>query len=1451
MADNLTQPLLIVNTKAQLAGQIAPSMSQSDTAAYAAAQTLNQTLVLRAGQSYSPNIGFSSLVITTTGPVQLLAAVGSNPSAINQVVNQQTTIDNAADTFTLTNNGTTSVTVKMTLVVTPSTVTKPVGVVTSINSMIGDLNIVAGPGISVTNSAQTITVNNTGVYAVNGQTGNVTINASNLPGLSTVAISGRYSDLIGAPAQYVLPVATASILGGIKVGSGLSITQDGTLSASHTDLVTSVNTMIGDVTIKATDNGAANSQSLIVNSGATTGDIVLNRLAVAGSGLVLSTANGVTTITSSGLQGAVISVDGQLPDSNGNVVVKAVDNTGTGNSLIKNSGATTGNLTFNKIAAGNNISITPDANGNLVVAGTVNAYTLPISTASVLGGVKIGANISVAADGTISVANPYVLSAATSTLLGGVKIGSNITVASDGTISVAAPYVLPVATATVLGGVKIGANVQVAGDGTISVAAPYALPIASSTLLGGIKVGSNLTIAADGTLSGGAPYALPAASTTVRGGIRVGSGLSITGDVLSSTYTLPVATVTQLGGVKQGSGVAIASDGTISVASSYVLPVATASVLGGVKIGSNVNVAGDGTISVAAPYVLPIASASSLGGIKVGANLNLDDDGTLWANPAYPVVPATATLLGGVKIGANVTVQPDGTISVAAPYALPIASATVLGGFKVGNNLTISGDGTLSATPPQYVLPAATTATLGGMIVGDNLTVDANGRVSATAYTLPTASATVLGGVKVGSGLAINAGVLSTTFTAPVTSVSGQTGAVVIKAQSASPQTGSVSLISNNGSTTGTITTHDIVAGTNVTITPDGNSNLVIAATSPVSSVNGKTGAVTIQTIDNNTATGVSVIADTGATTGTAKLLRLVAGPNITLGPDASGNLQITGATPTSPYVLPVATASVLGGVKIGNNITVTGDGTISVATPYILPVATTTVLGGVKAGSGVTIAGDGTISAAAAPVTSVNGRTGAVTVQAADLSTASGSTLIADSGATSGTIKLLRIVAGTNIALSNDTNGNLQITSTGSYTLPVATASVLGGVKIGANVSVAGDGTISVAAPYTLPIATASLLGGVKIGANISVDPSGTISVAAPTAAYTLPVATTTVLGGVKQGSGVSIAGDGTLSVTAVGGVSSVSGQTGAVVVQATNNNAATGTTLISDGGSTTGNIKLKTIVAGTNITLSADGNNNLVINGAASAVSAVSGQTGNVTILASDNNTGSGTSLIANSGSTTGNIKLLRLVAGTNVSIAADGNGNLAINSASSAVSSVSGQTGVVVVQASDNNTASGTSLIVDSGSATANIKVRRIVAGAGVAVSLDGSNNLVITASPSYYDVPMGIAGVPTASQVVGQFVAVRTINFAANFAGSAGYATAAATSSNTFTINRIRSGTTTAIGTVVYAAGGTSPSFLTTGSTTQQIIAGDILQAVAPSTADATLSNATFTLLGSAV
>jgi len=55
-----------------------------------------------------------------------------------------------------------------------------------------------------------------------------------ITGLATVATTGAYADLSGAPAAYSLPTATASVLGGVKIGSGLSIDGSGVVTAAGT-----------------------------------------------------------------------------------------------------------------------------------------------------------------------------------------------------------------------------------------------------------------------------------------------------------------------------------------------------------------------------------------------------------------------------------------------------------------------------------------------------------------------------------------------------------------------------------------------------------------------------------------------------------------------------------------------------------------------------------------------------------------------------------------------------------------------------------------------------------------------------------------------------------------------------------------------------------------------------------------------------------------------------------------------------------------------------------------------------------------------------------------------------------------------------------------------------------------------------------------------------------------
>ena len=105
--------------------------------------------------------------------------------------------------------------------------------------------------------------------------------------------------------------------------------------------------------------------------------------------------------------------------------------------------------------------------GNHATQGYLKNYTLPVATTSVLGGVKAGSRVTIAADGTIN-ANP--------------QDWTNITgkptyaiVATSGSYNdltnlptIPAAFTLPAATTTTLGGVKVGVGLSVTEDGTLS-----------------------------------------------------------------------------------------------------------------------------------------------------------------------------------------------------------------------------------------------------------------------------------------------------------------------------------------------------------------------------------------------------------------------------------------------------------------------------------------------------------------------------------------------------------------------------------------------------------------------------------------------------------------------------------------------------------------------------------------------------------------------------------------------------------------------------------------------------------------------------------------------------------------------------------------------------------------------------------------------------------------------
>lgn len=105
---------------------------------------------------------------------------------------------------------------------------------------------------------------------------------------------------------------------------------------------------------------------------------------------------------------------------------------------------------------------------------------------------------------------------------------------------------------------------------------------------------------------------------------------------------------------------------------------------------------------------------------------------------------------------------------------------------------------------------------------------------------------------------------------------------------------------------------------------------------------------------------------------------------------------------------LPVASETVLGGIKVGNNLEIEPDGTLNATGggggSYVLPPATETTLGGVKVGTGLHVEDDGTLSA---------------------------------------------------------TGGS-------SYDLPIASQDTLGGIKVGDNLEIESDGTLNAKAGGT-----------------------------------------------------------------------------------------------------------------------------------------------------------------------------------------------------------------------------------------------------------------------------------------------------------------------------------------------------------------------------------------------
>lgn len=381
---------------------------------------------------------------------------------------------------------------------------------------------------------------------------------------SDVPADAKFTDTI-----YSLPVASSSTLGGVKIGSGLTVAEDGTISAAAAyTLPTASSTTKGGIK---------------VGTGLTMSSETLNH----SNSITAKTAYGSTATTASANGGKIVVTDVKY-DAQGHIT-GSTDRTITLSQITYTlaglmgstaKGSATQPVYWNGTAWTNTTytlgkSVPADAKF------TDTVYSLPTAS-STLGGVKTTSTVSATTgltacpiiDGVVyykDTNNTYTLAG----LVGSTAIGTATNpIYWDGSKFVKTIYTL-------------GKSVPSDAKFTDTV---YSLPTASSTL-GGVKTTSTVTSTSGLTacpIIEGVPYYKNNTYTlaglmgsTAKGSATqpvywngtawtntthtLGASVPANAKFTDTVYTLPTASSSVLGGIKLGTGLTAASDGTVNV----------------------------------------------------------------------------------------------------------------------------------------------------------------------------------------------------------------------------------------------------------------------------------------------------------------------------------------------------------------------------------------------------------------------------------------------------------------------------------------------------------------------------------------------------------------------------------------------------------------------------------------------------------------------------------------------------------------------------------------------------------------------------------------------------------------------------------------------------------------------------------------------------------------------
>lgn len=267
--------------------------------------------------------------------------------------------------------------------------------------------------------------------------------------LATVATSGSYNDLSDKPtipSAYTLPTASNTVMGGVKIGSNISVSS-GTISITKSNVTSALG-----YTPPASDTVYNNATTSTAGLMSASDKVKLNSIAANANNYThpsthpASMITGLASVATSGSYNdltdkptipAASTVDSELSSTSTNPVQNKVIKEALDGKLGKNETAAratqdgAGNTISTTYASKADVSAllstklgvtatayaaTRDGAGNNIVntyakkTDIPSAYTLPNATSSTLGGVKIGSNISVS-DGTISITKSNVTSA--------------------------------------------------------------------------------------------------------------------------------------------------------------------------------------------------------------------------------------------------------------------------------------------------------------------------------------------------------------------------------------------------------------------------------------------------------------------------------------------------------------------------------------------------------------------------------------------------------------------------------------------------------------------------------------------------------------------------------------------------------------------------------------------------------------------------------------------------------------------------------------------------------------------------------------------------------------------------------------------------------------------------------------------------------------------------------